>query len=144
MVCIIFQIGINHIATENEENTISVPIETLDLILKDTCPSLIKIDVEGFETEVLKGAQNTLNNPILKAIIIELNGSGGRYGFNELDIHQNLLNLGFKPYSYLPFERKLTEIPTFGNYNTIYIRNLRFVEARLLNSKSCEIFNKVF
>ena len=61
----------NHVATEPEENTIQVPVETLDAILeKEKEPLLLKIDVEGFETNVLKGASQTLQKNNLKAIII--------------------------------------------------------------------------
>ena len=42
-------------------NEIRVKTETLDSILrKDRTPSLIKIDVEGHEVEVLQGARNTI------------------------------------------------------------------------------------
>lgn len=112
-----------------------MPINTIDEVLNGKIPSLIKIDVEGYETLVLKGADKTLLNPTLKAIIIELNGSGGRYGFDEKIIHQNFINLGFKPYSYIPFDRKLVEKSTFGDYNTIYIRDLDFVNQRIFSAE---------
>jgi FkbM family methyltransferase len=43
---------VNHVVALNEysENTINVEISTLDIILKYINPSLIKIDVEGYET----------------------------------------------------------------------------------------------
>ena len=103
---------VNHVATENEKDTIDVEVNTLDAILSEQNPTLLKIDVEGFETEVLKGAVNTLNNKDLKALIIELNGSGNRYGYDESKIHQKLIGLGFKPYSYNPKLRELIEIST--------------------------------
>ena len=43
-------------------------------------PDLLKIDVQGYELEVLKGAQFSL--PRIKAILIEL---------NLIDIHQESL-----------------------------------------------------
>ncbi|HEY4198216.1 MAG TPA: FkbM family methyltransferase, partial [Mucilaginibacter sp.] len=64
----------NHVIAEDEvhsANVITVPIITIDSIQAETYPLLIKIDVEGFETEVLKGMENTLKGPSLKAIIIE-------------------------------------------------------------------------
>jgi hypothetical protein len=45
-------------------------------MFRDECPVLMKLDVEGYEPAVLAGAAATL-----KALIIELNGSGHRYGF---------------------------------------------------------------
>ncbi|MDR1895711.1 MAG: FkbM family methyltransferase, partial [Prevotellaceae bacterium] len=125
--------SMNHVATENEPNTIKVPVKTLDSILENRkIPSLLKIDVEGFETEVLAGGGKTLKQSELKAIIIELNGSGKRYGYDEQHIHETFLDLGFKPYLYNPKERLLTGIDKFGTSgNTIYVRDLDFVQDRL-------------
>jgi len=66
---------VNHVATENESNTIDVRVDKLDAVTSRKIPSLIKIDVEGFETEVLNGAEEVLKAKELKALIIELNGS---------------------------------------------------------------------
>jgi len=63
--------------------TIRVPVVTLDEALQNKMPKLIKIDVEGFETDVLAGAVKTLANPELRAVVMELNGSGKRYGYDE-------------------------------------------------------------
>jgi FkbM family methyltransferase len=83
---------VNHVVakSENAENAIEVMVDKLDNVLQGEMPALIKIDVEGFETEVINGAHEVLKNEKLKAIIIELNGSGGRYGYNEDDIKSTL------------------------------------------------------
>lgn len=125
----------NHVAVNGEEGTIEVKINTLDNIIKDQLPILLKIDVEGFETEVLKGAEKTLSSKDLKAIIIELNGSGNRYGYDEQKIHQKLLELDFLPYKYEPFKRKLTSVTSFGSHNTIYIRDIDFVIDRTAKAR---------
>ena len=135
---------VNHIATDSDDNTIDVPIKSVDEIVGSNVPSLIKIDVEGYETEVLKGAMNTLKNTKLKALIIELNGSGGRYGFDENDIHNLLIDLKLSPYEYAPFERKLKKIDRFGSYNTIYIRDIDFVNDRIINADKIEILGNSF
>ena len=93
----------NHVATDENTDAIEVPVDTLDdLLLGETVPLIMKIDVEGFETEVINGAFKTLNNVGLKAIIIELNGSGSRYGYNDLEIHNSLLKYGFEPFNMTP------------------------------------------
>lgn len=123
---------VNHVATEFETDTIEVDISTLDSVLqREQTPALIKIDVEGFETEVLKGGKRVLSNPSLKAIIIELNGSGDRYGYDEQLIHQNLLSFGFKTYKYNPVTRELISTKSFGIANTIYLRDEHFVFDRV-------------
>jgi FkbM family methyltransferase len=130
----------NHVANENEVDTISVPVETLDDALENQqCPSLLKIDVEGFETEVLIGGNEILKNKELKAIIIELNGSGKRYGYDEQNIHKMLIELNFKPFLYNPEERTLTSINEYGTHNTIYIRDIDFVQNRLKSADKFKI-----
>src|SRR4051812_10809161 len=54
----------NHVlsAHESTDHAIEVPIVTVDSLLINHHPTLIKIDVEGYETEVLKGMANTLNS----------------------------------------------------------------------------------
>lgn len=121
---------------------IAVPVVTLNDYISNQ-PSLMKIDVEGFETEVLNGADQILSNSILKAIIIELNGSGGRYHYDEDLIHEKLINHDFLPYAYDPFTRKLTKLSTYGQFNTIYIRDIEFVKNRLEQAENFTIFNEI-
>jgi hypothetical protein len=93
---------------------------------------MLKIDVEGFEANVIAGAARLLNEPSLQAVLIESNGLGARYGFNDDDIHNELLAAGFHPASYEPFARRLTPLDghrTSGN--TLYVRNFSGLEQRL-------------
>ncbi|MDQ2719754.1 MAG: FkbM family methyltransferase [Bacteroidota bacterium] len=136
---------LNHAVQNEEPGTAKVAIETLDEILKDgLIPSLLKIDVEGFETEVIKGASNILQQNGLKAIIIELNGSGKSYGYEENKIHESLINLNFQAFTYDPQTRKLSSVDSFGKYNTIYIRDFVFVQQRLETAQKFKILNQEF
>ena len=134
----------NHViaAYESAANKQSIPLISIDS-LADHNPVLIKIDVEGYETEVLKGMKKTLEQPLLKAIIIELNGSGERYGFDERMIHDLLISKSFRPFSYDPFNRSLIELITFGKHNTIYCRDMPFIMERLGAAKAINIMNEV-
>lgn len=126
---------------KSEEITTVVEISTLDEISKNMNATLIKIDVEGWETEVLKGGYKTLQNPTLLALIIELNGSGRRYGHSDTEILQILKLFSFKPYSYEPFSRslKLLEGKNQKNSNTIFIRNEIEIMKRIKNAPIIEI-----
>lgn len=134
----------NHVASENEkDDIIEVKIGTLDLILESQIPTLLKIDVEGFEAEVIKGAERILSNDLLKAIIIELNGSGDRYGVNENNIRSYFERLGFSSYSYDPMERMLLNNHDPKRPNSIYIRDFDFVKKRIEAAPAVKIFDKV-
>ena len=133
----------NHIVSGNEHvETITVPVEPLHKIMRGLVPVVMKIDVEGYETEVLKGMGPILEDSHLKAIIIELNGLGQRYGFNDEAIHENLLKLGFKPCQYDPLSRQLNILERYGSDNTIYIRNSSVVESRLRSSRSYRVLGQ--
>lgn len=137
---------VNHVLDEKIDITPLeselVQVERLDEILLNKNPTIIKIDVEGFETNVINGAFQVLSNINLKAIIIELNGTGFRYGFDDKLLHDKIISYGFTPYIYEPFERKLTKIENFGKHNTIYIRNIEFVNQRILSASRIKILNK--
>jgi FkbM family methyltransferase len=137
---------VNHVVYE-KNNTINgevaeVPVTTLDEIFIDQQPQLIKIDVEGFEWDVLAGAAKTLLSVNLKAIIIELNGSGKRYGFDDKAIHEKLLANSFHPYIYEPFKRKLSQLKTYGNFNTLYIKDIDWVSERIQHAPKFKLFKQ--
>lgn len=130
---------VNHVLTANESavsDTTDVDVFTLDEITLPTRPKLIKIDVEGFETEVLKGGGRLLSGNSLLAAVIELNGSGKRYGFDESLVHSRMRDCGFVACTYQPFERRLTPMETTNDRgdNTLYVRNLPAVREALQHS----------
>jgi FkbM family methyltransferase len=135
----------NHVIAENELQNFDfelVNVIDIDSLTINNKPTLIKIDVEGFETEVLKGMTATFKQQNLKAIIIELNGSGLRYGFDDQPIHQLLISNGFKPYYYDPFSRNLEEISSYGNHNTIYCRDIEFINNRLQTAAAFKVMGE--
>ena len=66
---------------------------TLDSLAYENV-DLIKIDVEGYEMEVLKGANNTL--PGTQYLMIELNNNTKKYGSSNIDVEKHIKSLGFK------------------------------------------------
>lgn len=136
---------VNRVATASDLQTIQVPLNSLDELLKPyPTPILLKIDVEGYENEVLKGAKSLLTQPNLCAILIELNGSGNRYKVQDLDLHKQLVAKGFSPYRYEPFSRKFTLLTVPGTHNTLYIRDLSFAQKRVESSKPFKVMNSQF
>lgn len=138
---------VNHVirdeGIERDEELIRVPCDTMDALLTGKQkPTLLKIDVEGFEQEVINGAGSLLRDTTLKAIIIELNGSGGRYGYDETIIHRQLLENGFQSYCYDPFTRHLKRVENFTNLNTIYLRDIDFVKDRLKLANPIMVFSE--
>lgn len=126
---------VNHALAENEAaaNIIEVKVTSLDQALSDAHPNLMKIDVEGYETPVLEGAAKTLSDSRLHSIIMELNGSGKRYGFDESRLIQLLLKNNFQSFSYDPLSRRLKSLNGKNQEqgNTIFIRNEEFVRKRI-------------
>jgi FkbM family methyltransferase len=84
----------------------------------------MKMDVEGYEYFILKGAAKLLADQRLQAIIIELTGAAKKFGVDEADVHGMLLEAGFIPVQYLVKEKKLVNRSTYNHedFNTIYIR----------------------
>jgi len=71
----------------------SIPMVTVDSLEIDDI-DLIKIDVEGYEMEVLKGAVETLKT--CQYIMIELNNNTKKYGSSNKQIEKYLRQEGYK------------------------------------------------
>lgn len=126
---------VNHVLAEGEDVRVRVQVDVLALddVLRDKRPALIKIDVEGFESEVLAGAKRVLARPDLLGVIVELNGSGDRYGQDDDQLHLLLQSCGFESFRYEPAQRKLISLEGKRNStsNTLYLKNKNRVQARI-------------
>lgn len=130
----------NHVIRPGEpmHNVLKVQVSTLDTVLQGRCPTILKVDVEGFESLVIKGAQGTLSNPLLHSVIMELNGSGQRYGFKDDDIRIAMHRYGFLPYEYEPFSKRLQSLNrnTGSSGNCLFIRNEHEVRELIAQAPS--------
>jgi FkbM family methyltransferase len=113
-------------------NVVSVQVIAIDEEIDHKMKYFFKIDVEGFEYNVVEGAKKILSSENTQAVIIELNGSGEAYGFMNNEIHQKLLEFNLKPVSYNPFLRTLVELNDYNRKggNTIYVKNIALISAR--------------
>ncbi len=135
---------INHVVSgDTDEPTVDVPVRRLDDVLAGEIPRLVKLDVEGWEAQVLDGMPDTLADRGLVAIITETNQSAGRYGGAGKDRVAGTMEAhGFSPFTYHPFERTLGE--GGSSHNTIFIRELAFVRKRLEAAPKRSVLDRVF
>ena len=113
-----FTVGLdttNHVACGGEANTRAVPIQRLEDIDGAGKAIFAKLDTEGHEREVLRGA---------RGIATEL---------DDEEVEKELFGYGFKKYFYDPFSRELKEEPIQGltQSNSIYARDFAKVMERL-------------
>lgn len=133
----------NHVATKAEiaqGNVIELHVLRLDDVLVGKSPSLIKIDIEGWESEALAGMPNLLANPTLKAIIIETNELEHRYSNrNKKSVNDFMEQFGFRAHTYNPFSRTLDEGKTL--HNTIFLRDVNFANTRVSSAQRYSLVN---
>lgn len=134
---------VNHVVAKGElaESAMDVPVIKLDDCVEAGVPMVMKIDVEGFETEVLKGGEAVFSDKSLKAVVMELNGSGLRYGYDEAWIRGRMAQWGFRLASYDPKRKVLNFIDAVNDStpNALYVRDDGAVQARLAGSASYSI-----
>lgn len=116
-----------------------VEVAPLDEALAGLTPTAMKIDVEGFELEVVEGAEKVLRSSSLQTVVLESNGLDGRYETNTGRAHRLLLDAGLTPCSYDARSRRLSRLPAplansiYGNY--LYVRDVAFAAARVASAK---------
>lgn len=118
-----------------------IPCTTLDDFALDTNWTMAKLDVEGAEPLVLRGARGHLargNPPVLQ---IEMDGYSKRFGVETHDFIEELAGLGYRAAAYDPDENKVfaCERPWergIRNVLAIHDASWRQVEARLDESRA--------
>ncbi len=138
--------AINHVIYEDNfsGSTIDVPVDSLDNMLAGKEVNILKIDVEGYEANVINGAAQILGKPELKAILMETNGLTEQYEFGQNYLHDKLLGLGFRPYRYLPAERRLEPITGTNPENTLYVRDVNYVTERIEAGRRIRLRENLF
>lgn len=132
------QHGLNHVV---QGSGTTVPQHRLDDITGDREARALKLDVEGYEMHVLRGAPRILANPAFKVVMVEINGLIQRYGETVDGIRAHLQSHGFAPISYDPATRKLAP---GGERDEMFVRDLDFVAERVRNAPPFELFGKSY
>jgi FkbM family methyltransferase len=131
---IAFTVGLgpmNRVAADEDTNTQTVRQERLDTLIGAVNPAMIKMDVEGYEEEVIKGAEEVLAKESLKCLTLETLTS---------PMNDVLGAAGFRRAYYDPFTRKLDHQPTgLPSNNSVLVRDWAFVAERLESARSISV-----
>jgi FkbM family methyltransferase len=101
---------------------IHVPVQQLDDLLAQRPAFIWKVDVEGFEQEVLSGGRKALLQPTLKAVLLE---------GDDPEIAAIMSAAGFNRACYHPFERdlKIENVAERKN-NHLWVRDWGYLSKR--------------
>jgi len=125
---------VNRIAGANDKRIRTVRLERLDSVIADSQPIMLKVDVEGAEEGVLKGAAALLASPCLKVIELETVTS---------ESAKILKTNQFERAYYDPFNRRLERDPiALTSFNSLFVRDWPFVADRLATAKKVEILGR--
>lgn len=125
----------NKVVTNLDEPSQTVPLSTLDALVGDGNPILLKLDVEGFEEEVLIGGKKTLSNQNLLAI--ETEG-------DDATIVDTLHSYGFVRAWYDPSSRKLLDRPFGQQNNALFVRDWDTCQQRLQSAQAFTVLGQKF
>ena len=124
----------NHVVADSEDckNHTEVEVKSLNDILNGRIPRVIKMDVEGWEANVIAGAHNVLSKEEPLAMLMEF-GLGERYGFDEEKLYQEILDFGFERVAYSPFERSLilSEDAKLTGGNILFVKGINYFRDRV-------------
>ncbi len=133
-----FTVGLdtmNRVATANDQNSQIVEVKRLDDIPGVRGAVFAKLDVEGFEDEVIKGGMSMLLSSNLLAIQCESHGPA---------MTDALIAHGFDEYFYDPLSRALSKKP-FGYKasNALFVRDAAQVTLRIEGSPRRKVYESV-
>ena len=124
---------LNHVVAEGETPstpTRRVPVVRVDAVAPPGPDTVLKIDVEGFEAEVLRGATGLLSDPALLALVVETQGYESRYG-QAGAVREVLQGTDFLPVRVDPLTRSLEPAEFSADHaNTVLVRRARLEEVR--------------
>jgi hypothetical protein len=132
---------------EAADQGVEVQITTVDKLAEEadlTDQVLIaKIDVEGWEGAVIRGGKAVFSRSSPTALLLELDGSGARYGFDDDAIHEELLGKGYISVEYDPHRRQITQrFQRQPGGNTLYVNDVELFSQRVEQSDAYSVLGK--
>jgi FkbM family methyltransferase len=122
----------SHVALKTDREKVQVPVHTLDRIAEGLeAIHLIKIDVEGYEREVIRGGKQALGRTSM--VYIEASQKNcARYGYAPSTLVAELNDLGFHVYRLADGKLQAVELkdePGASTENLIGARSPEFLRA---------------
>lgn len=123
----------NHVADNASDQTRTVSMVTLDQVLENRRPIMMKMDVEGFEFDVLQGALRTLASSELQAVLTENRSPA---------VVAVLGDVGFQERRYDPFTRRLLLPDGTAAANALFLRNIAFAQERVSSAALVQVLGR--
>lgn len=122
-----------------------VQVEMLDSITGEEGADILKIDILGYEALALRGAERTLRNPRLKAVILGVPRRARDFGLEPLESSRMMSAFGFQPVVYDVATRQLTPVPSPDvNEYVLFVRDPKEMQKRLSSAESFQRFDARF
>ena len=133
----------NHLLKEDEPDgtlvrTVRLQTNHLD---RDCC--VAKLDLEGFEYEVVDGCDEFFSSDRLRALVVETNGFTRRFGKTSADLINLVESYGFTRVHYDPRSRGLA--PASGTWGdmSIFVRDVPEIRHRVSSAATFRVLGQV-
>ena len=121
----------NRVAQSGDPDVTDLPMKVLDRVEGTSAPTFMKLDVEGYEAEVLAGAERLLQSRALLAIATEGDGPG---------VSSVLAANGFRRFVYDPFTRNLNhQLEKGKSHNALFVRDEAEVRRRVSSASAVRV-----
>lgn len=136
---------LNAVATEDATDVVTLDQTTVDELADGSAFNLMKVDVEGVELSVFKGAATQLALRPGPVILFELNGFCRKYGVEPFEIIDFLGAAGYRVYEYSGVTDELVEytgrdVP--NSHNLVATTDVEMVRERLQSARPpVDVFN---
>lgn len=136
----------NSLVDDSAPDVVEVAVTTLDELATGRMPTLVKIDVEGAELDVLRGGERLLAARPSPTLIMELNGLCERFGASPTMIRDHLARFGYMLYEYDGRSNELTPFTADGlpdSKNVIATNDVDGVRKRLNGDRNWQELSNV-